>query len=169
MVDLSKRRKKISLSFFFFGEGKLSFRGRRRLSFFHFLEKIKDPFFSRSACSCQIPFFSLLFQRGFLQTWALFLQKARKGFHLRTTILFTAKLVSFTFHTRAVKEKRIVRRQPDPFQNTKFFFEDFSRTPPSILPCSQDKNAPPAEKFLRKCEKINFANRFKRIRRIRVA
>ena len=34
MVDLSKRRKKISLSFFFFGEGKLSFRGRRRLSFF---------------------------------------------------------------------------------------------------------------------------------------
>lgn len=80
MVDLSKRRKKISLSFFFFGEGKLSFRGRRRLSFFHFLEKIKDPFFSRSACSCQIPFFSLLFQRGFLQTWALFYRKPGKGF-----------------------------------------------------------------------------------------
>lgn len=80
MVDLSKRRKKISLSFFFFGEGKLSFRGRRRLSFFHFLEKIKDSFFSRSACSCQISFFPSSSKEDFSRPGLFFYRKPGKGF-----------------------------------------------------------------------------------------
>lgn len=80
MVDLSKRRNKNFFVLFLF-RGREAFISRKKEAFFFsFFGKNKRFFFFAICLLLPDFFFSLLFQRGFLQTWALFYRKPGKGF-----------------------------------------------------------------------------------------